>query len=78
MDKISFYNINSLRETYGQLQYLQIIPNPQTDEVINTIHFVYETAPQSLPQNRLDIMYKVHVIISGKCRTAPCGKTVSS
>lgn len=52
----------------------KFIPNPQTDEVINTIHFVYETAPQSLPQNKLDIMYKVHVIISGKCELRLAGK----
>lgn len=52
----------------------KFIPNPQTDEVINTIHFVYETAPHSLPQNKLDIMYKVHVIISGKCELRLAGK----
>ena len=44
----------------------KFIPNPRTDDVINTINFVYETAPHSLPQNKLDVMYKVHIVIDGK------------
>lgn len=49
------------------LNICKFIPNPHTDDVINTIHFVYETAPSSLPKNKLDVIYKVYVLINGEC-----------
>ena len=44
----------------------KFIPNPRTDDVINTINFVYETAPHLPPQNKLDVIYKIPIVIDGK------------